>query len=102
MHNLERSVEAGNELASFLPRADLPSHVILGALRHRTTETGRDLSEDELIAALRAGDREITELLQTVELPAPSAPVAMPMQQLLAPSRREARSLFGRPVASQN
>lgn len=89
--NIDMTSDLGMQtnLGSLIGRPDLSDDVIADALRDRLRAQGRH--EDDaphVLAMAQNSDEQAASLLRTIVVPAPSAKLTMPTQQLTARRRR--------------
>ncbi|NDV88275.1 hypothetical protein GTW51_16365 [Aurantimonas aggregata] len=82
-------IDMQTNLGSLIGRPDLADDVIASALCERLRAEGR--SDDDahgILSSARQSESEAASLLRTIAVPAPSAKLTMPTQQLASTRRR--------------
>lgn len=78
---------------ALIGRSDLEAAVVIGALRDRLSECGKPATDAEAtLHAAHRGDEEALSMLRTVLVPAPIAPLSMPVQRLSRGRRKRISS----------
>ncbi|MBB4002532.1 MAG: hypothetical protein V7704_19905 [Aurantimonas endophytica] len=83
------NIDMQTNLGSLIGRPDLSDEVIASALCERLRAEGRsDSDADDILTSARHSQSEAASLLRTIAVPAPSATLTMPTQQLTSARRR--------------
>lgn len=83
------NIDMQTNLGSLIGRPDLSDDVIASALCDRLRAEGRsDDDAHRILISARRSEPEAASLLRTIAVPAPSAKLTMPTQQLASTRRR--------------
>ncbi|HSP26201.1 MAG TPA: hypothetical protein VLQ65_13605 [Saliniramus sp.] len=97
-YDMTSELDMQSNLGSLIGRPDLSDEVIADAMRDRLRASGRH--EDDahhVLASAQNADEEAASLLRTIAVPAPTAKLTMPTQQLTGTRRRfPLRAGFGK------